>query len=526
MKTTLRILHLEDDRRDAELVRDMLAANSIVADVERVDCECDFVAQLEQNEFDLILADYSLPSFSGISALTIAQEKQPDKPFIFVAGTLGEEAAIETLKSGATDYVLKHRLQKLPRSVWRAMSEVEERTEHGLADEAQKASELRYRRLFESAKDGILILDAQSGGIVDVNPYLIEMLAYSKEELVGKELWEIGVFKDIAASRASFAELQQRGYIRYEDLPLETRDGLVRPVEFVSNSYLEGERRVIRCNIRDISGRKQAEVELREANQHLELALKELRSKSEELVSMTQQLLQASKLATVGELAASIAHELNNPLATVALRAESLLAHLPAQEQARAANVILREVERMASLVSNLLHFSRRSHQQTSSIDVRAELRDSLEFIQYHLLSRKIDIVQYLADDLATIQADRQQLLQVFLNLLTNAGDAMPGGGTLTVRALPGALETGEAAVVIEFSDTGIGIGEEDLPKLWEAFFTTKQEGKGTGLGLPICRRTIEEHGGTINIESCLGTGTTVRIMLPKTTKGLTLDAE
>jgi PAS domain S-box-containing protein len=391
--------------------------------------------------------------------------------------------------------------------------------------EAEMASELRYRRLFESANDGILILDADSGQIVDVNPYLIEMLAYAKEDLVGRKLWEIGVFKDIAASRANFAELQQRGFIRYEDLPLETRYGVVKPVEFVSNSYLEGESRVIQCNIRGISGRKQAEVELREANQHLEQALRELRGKSEELASMTRQLWQASKLATMGELAASIAHELNNPLATVALRAESLLAHLPVRDQV-AVDVILREVERMASLVSNLLQFSRRSHQQISTIDLRAELRDSLEFIQYHLHSRKVEIVQYLADDLPTIQADRQQLQQMFLNLLTNASDAMPRGGTLTVRAHPGALENGEAAVVIEFSDTGIGISDEDLPKLWEAFFTTKQEGKGTGLGLPICRRTVEEHRGTINIESWLGKGTTVRIMLPTTKKGLTLDAE
>jgi signal transduction histidine kinase len=294
----------------------------------------------------------------------------------------------------------------------------------------------------------------------------------------------------------------------------------------VSNSYLEGESPVIQCNIRDMSGRKQVEVELREVNQHLERALKELRSKSEELASMTQQLWQASKLATMGELAASIAHELNNPLATVALRAESLLAHLPVEEQSRAADVILREVERMASLVSNLLQFSRRSHQQISSLDLRAELRDSLEFIQYHLHSRKIDIVQDLADDLATIQADRQQLQQMFLNLLTNASDAMPEGGTLTVRALPGTFENGGAAVVIEFSDTGIGISQEDLPKLWEAFFTTKQAGKGTGLGLPICRRTVEEHHGTINIESCLGKGTTVRIILPATKEGMALDVK
>ena len=520
MKTTLRILHLEDDRRDTELVRDTLAANSIVADVERVDCEGDFVAQLEQNEFDLILADYSLPSFSGISALTIAQEKRPDKPFIFVSGTPGEEAAIETLKRGATDYVLKRRLQKLPLSVWRAMSEVEERTEHGLADEARRASELRYRRLFEAAKDGILILDADSGQIVDVNPYLIEMLGLSKEELAGKELWEIGPFQDIVASKLAFAELKERGYIRYEDLPLETRDGIVRPVEFVSNSYLEGENRVIQCNIRDISGRKQVEVELREANQQLERALKELRTKSEELASMTQQVWQSSKLATMGELAASIAHELNNPLATISLHAEILVGQLAANHRP-SLHVIEQEVERMATLVSNLLVFSRRSHRQVSTVDLREELTTLLDFIQYHLRSHKIDIVNDCSIVLPTVQADRQQLRQVFLNLITNASDAMPQGGTLTVKGRAGVMANGQTAVVVEFSDTGTGVLTGDLPRLGEPFFTTKPEGKGTGLGLAICRRTVEEHRGTIEMETDLGKGMTVRITLPASNEGI-----
>jgi PAS domain S-box-containing protein len=512
MKTTLRILHLEDDRRDAELVRDTLAASSIVADVERVDCECDFVTQLEQNEFDLILADYSPPSFSGISALTIAREKRPDKPFIFVSGTPGEEAAIETLKSGATDYVLKHRLEKLPLSVWRAMSEVEERTERGLADEAQRASELRYRRLFESAKDGILILNADSGQIVDVNPYLIEMLGFSKEELVGKELWEIGPFKDIVASKLAFAELQQRGYIRYENLPLESREGLVRQVEFVSNSYLAGESRVIQCNIRDITDRKLAE----------ERALAELQTKTHELASMTQQLWQASKLATMGELAASVAHELNNPLATISLHAEVLVGQLAADDpNRRSLLVIEQEVERMATLVSNLLLFSRRSHKQICTVDICEELTNLLEFIQYHLRSHKIDIVQDFAAVLPTVQADRQQLRQVFLNLISNASDAMPEGGTLTVRSRAGAMAGGQTAVVVEFSDTGIGVQTGDLPRLWEPFFTTKPEGKGIGLGLAICRRTVEEHRGTIEIETGRGRGTTVRITLPATDEGI-----
>jgi len=389
-------------------------------------------------------------------------------------------------------------------------------THRKLLEEALQISEVRYRRLFESAKDGILILDAESGQIVDVNPYLIEMLGFSKEELAGKELWEIGPFKDIVASKLAFAELQRRGYIRYENLPLESREGLVRQVEFVSNSYLAGESRVIQCNIRDITDRKLAE----------ERALAELQNKTHELASMTQQLWQASKLATMGELAASVAHELNNPLATISLHAEVLVDQLAADDpHRRSLLVIEQEVERMATLVSNLLLFSRRSHRQICTVDLREELTNLLDFIQYHLRSHKIDIVQDFAAFLPTVQADRQQLRQVFLNLISNASDAMPRGGTLTVRSRVGAMAAGQTAVVVEFSDTGTGIQAGDLPRLWEPFFTTKPEGKGIGLGLAICRRTVEGHRGTIEIETGPGKGTTARITLPATDEGVEVAA-
>jgi PAS domain S-box-containing protein len=389
-------------------------------------------------------------------------------------------------------------------------------THRKLLEQALQISELRYRRLFESAKDGILILDAESGQIVDVNPYLIEMLGFSKEELAGKELWEIGPFKDIVASKLAFAELQRRGYIRYENLPLESREGLVRQVEFVSNSYLAGESRVIQCNIRDITERKLAE----------ERALAELQNKTHELASMTQQLWQASKLATMGELAASVAHELNNPLATISLHAEVLVGQLAADDpHRRSLLVIEQEVERMATLVSNLLLFSRRSHRQICTMDLREELTNLLDFIQYHLRSHKIDIVQDFAAFLPTVQADRQQLRQVFLNLISNASDAMPEGGTLTVKSRAGAMNGGQTAVVVEFSDTGTGIQAGDLPRLWEPFFTTKPEGKGIGLGLAICRRTVEGHRGTIEIETGPGKGTTARITLPASEEGVEVAA-
>src|ERR1700693_1887595 len=145
---------------------------------------------------------------------------------------------------------------------------MQEETEPKHSEEALRASELRYRRLFETAKDGILILDAKTGQITDVNPFLVNLLGYSYDDFIGTPLWEIGPFKDIKECKLAFLELQEKEYIRYESLPLETKDGRSIAVEFVSNVYgLSGGTRVIQCNIRDITRRKQAEDALRQAEQ-------------------------------------------------------------------------------------------------------------------------------------------------------------------------------------------------------------------------------------------------------------------
>ena len=136
-------------------------------------------------------------------------------------------------------------------------------------DEALIASEASYRLLFESARDGILILDGETGMVVEVNPFLIELLGYSHEQFVGKAVWELGFLKDIVANRDKFAELQQQEYIRYEDLPLETSDGRRVNVEFVSNIYLVGTKKLIRCNIRDITDRKEIEAGLEKTRKEL-----------------------------------------------------------------------------------------------------------------------------------------------------------------------------------------------------------------------------------------------------------------
>jgi signal transduction histidine kinase/CheY-like chemotaxis protein len=243
-------------------------------------------------------------------------------------------------------------------------------------------------------------------------------------------------------------------------------------------------------------------------------AEEDLRTKIVELAAMTQQFWQASKLATIGELAASIAHELNNPLATISLRTERLLGEVAESDaKRRPLEIIGQETERMANLVSNLLQFSRRDHQQLSTMDITKEIETTLEFIEHSLRSRKINVVLEFAASLPPLHADRQQLRQLFLNLLTNASDAMPQGGTLTVRVA--AVNDGANVLVIEFADTGTGVTVEDLARVWEPFFTTKEEGNGTGLGLAICRRIVEEQHGSISIESVVKEGTTLRITFP-----------
>jgi signal transduction histidine kinase len=247
-----------------------------------------------------------------------------------------------------------------------------------------------------------------------------------------------------------------------------------------------------------------------------EQALAELRAKTEELKATTQQLWQAARLAGVGELAASIAHELNNPLGTVHLRLESVLAKTVEDDpRRRPLEIVMQEVERMARLVANLLQFSRPGREEVSTVDVCEEVAKTIELTEHHFRKRQVRVRPLCAHgEVPAIFADRQQLRQVFLNLFTNAADAMPNGGTLTLRVRNGEL-AGGAAVVIEVADTGVGIPAEDLARVFEPFFTTKEEGKGTGLGLAICKRIVQQHNGTLEVESKVGEGTTIRLTLP-----------
>jgi PAS domain S-box-containing protein len=261
--TTLRILAIEDDGNFAATLKRLLQTklHAEVAVADTIDAARE---HLSSGSFDLITLDVQLPDGDGLDFLSKIKLELDLAPVIVVTGRGDEPTAARAFEAGASGYVIKdNRLGSyLPPVMRRAL-------EHRWTEESLRVSEIRYRRLFEAAKDGILILDAESGRITDVNPFLKDLLGYSDEEMLGGHLWDIGPFRDVAESKELFKTLQEKDYVRYEHLPLQARDGRSVDVEFVSNVYQADHRPVIQCNIRDISQRRKHEI--RQTREYLTL---------------------------------------------------------------------------------------------------------------------------------------------------------------------------------------------------------------------------------------------------------------
>jgi PAS domain S-box-containing protein len=381
---------------------------------------------------------------------------------------------------------------------------------------AKTTAELeQHSRLLDLAQ--VLVRDANDDRIILWNRGAEKFYGWTKEEALGRSSHELLQTVFPVPRESIEAEIFNAGHWEGE-LTHTCRDG--KRVTVASHQVLQRNERgepvaILEAN-NDITDRKEAEKQLAEHVLKLSTSEEALLAKNHELQTMSGQLWHAAKLATVGELAASIAHELNNPLATVTLRVDSMLSQTAESDSRhQALSIVGHEVDRMSNLVANLLQFSRRKGSQVSTIDIRTEVEGTLELLHSHLTNRKIHLAMDFAPDVQMVHADRQQLRQVFLNLLTNAADAMPSGGTLTIRGVPCNLDQGTSALRLEFADTGVGINDQDLAKVTEPFYTTKPEGKGTGLGLAICKRIVQEHRGEFDIASEFGKGTTVRITLP-----------
>jgi PAS domain S-box-containing protein len=353
-----------------------------------------------------------------------------------------------------------------------------------------RTSEIRYRRLFESARDGILILDAATRKITDVNPFMVKLLGYPRGLFLGKELWQIGLLEDVKTSRLAFRELKRNGYIRYEDLPLETKDGKRREVEFVSNVYDEGGHQVIQCNIRDITTRKQGEEEFKQ----LMVREKEARAEAEEANHVKDEFL------------ATVSHELRTPL-TAILGWSTMLRNdtLDEATSALALDVIDRNAKTQAQLIEDLLDLSRiingNLHLQVRPVGLEEIVNATIECLCPAADVKAIQIQALLDPDVGLVSGDPIRLQQAVANLLANAIKFTPEGGRVKVK-----LERVNSDALINVTDTGAGISADFLPNVFDRFrqadsASTRKYG-GLGLGLAIVRKIVEMHGGTVMAES------------------------
>lgn len=377
-------------------------------------------------------------------------------------------------------------------------------TERKQAEEKLIVSEVRYRRLFEAAKDGILILDAETGIVTDANPFLVEMLGLPQEEICGKGLWELGFFKDIAANKANFLELQKTEFIRYEDLPLETADGRRVQVEFVSNVYQVDHHKVIQCNIRDITERKQAEEQLARYTEKLEEMVDE---RTRSLRDAQEQLIRQERLSMLGQVAGSIGHELRNPLGVISNAIYFLKLTLADSSDKVKEYLDIIEHETLSSdkIVTELLDFTRIKSMERRQISI-PNLADQV--FERYPAPASVRAALEIPADLPEAFADPYHVTQILGNLLTNAYQAMPEGGQLSITA-----SVYGDMIQITVRDTGVGIPPENLQKIFEPLFTTKA--RGIGLGLAVSQKLAEANSGRIEVQSEPGTGSQFTLCLP-----------
>ena len=374
---------------------------------------------------------------------------------------------------------------------------MEDITDSRRAEAALIDSEVRYRRLFETAQDAILILDANTKKILDANPFIADLLGYSQAEFVGKELWQLGLFQDVQESMAAFRELREHGYIRYEHLPLQAKDGRQVDVEFVSNVYQVDHRMVMQCNIRDITERRRLELQTHEQAE----ALAELHRRKDEFLAM-------------------LSHELRNPLSAIfnALHILQLQDHdNPIQRKAKI--ILERQVGQLAHLVDDLLEVSRvitgRIQLHPQDLEMRGIVERACESARSVIEIHKHQLTVSLPAEPLWLLADPTRLEQVIVNLLNNAAKYTDDGGQIWLTAQQ---EGGE--VVVRVRDTGAGITPELLPRIFDLFTqadrTLDRSQGGLGIGLSLVQKLVELHGGTVEARSAgLGQGSEFIVRLP-----------
>ena len=491
------ILLLEGSPREADDTLSCLGRAVIAHQVERVETRSDFIAALSERRFDLILADYVLPDFDGLAALDLAQALAPETPFIFVSDTLGEDRAIESLHRGATDYVVKARLERLVPAVRRALTESQRRNEHRRA-----AASLRMA--LEAGRMGTWEHDLATGAL-RWSEDASGGLGIRTEEFGGT----LGGFLQLVHQddRARLCGALERAVTGPADQLVEFRfqrsDGEIGWLNLAARVLADSAGRPVR-----LVGIGTDMTERRRSEEHLR---------------------QVQRMEALGRLAGGIAHEANNQMAVVLGFADFVLRRpeIPADVRSDVEQ-IRRAAERTAAITRQLLTFSRRQVVRPEVLQLNDVINAFEPVLRRSLTERSR--VELRLGAVQRVSIGRGQLEQVLLNLVLNASDAMPEGGAVVVETADTASPTAQGRrnsgfailpgdyVEIAITDTGIGMDPDTLDRIFEPFFTTKEVGKGTGLGLAAVYGIVKQAEGYVFAESTPGRGTTFRVYLPAAT--------
>jgi two-component system, cell cycle sensor histidine kinase and response regulator CckA len=512
MSEPVRVLIVEDDPVDADLMVRELKRGGFAPDWVRVQTESEYLAELEK-EPEVILSDSNLPLFDGFEALDLMQKCGLDIPFILVSGRMGEDVAVDAMKRGAFDYLLKDRLARLGEAVRRALEERRLRAERTWAVGALRQSEERYRLVSEASSDYVYSLKVDPDGtltcewitepfsritgfgLADINSGGWECLCHPEDLAIAKQHLESLLAGQSGSIDLRIVTKEKRvRWIRVHERPVFDRDG--KRVERIYGAA------------QDITVQKQLE----------------------------EQLLQSRKMEAIGQLAGGVAHDFNN-LLTVICGYGDLLKKLPDIGAAahEYAGEILEAAKRAAQLTRQLLAFGRRQVMQSRTINLNGIVAD-IEKLLRRLIGEDVELRTSLDPALGLVKVDPGQIEQVIMNLAVNARDAMPRGGRLTIETAniafdrnhpdQQAMPQGGPHVMLAVSDTGSGMDAETAARVFEPFFTTKELGKGTGLGLAMAYGIVNQSGGDIRVYTELGKGTTFKIYLPRLEKAVEAVAE
>ncbi len=393
------------------------------------------------------------------------------------------------------------------------------RSDSGI-ERGQKSSE-KYEAIFEHVSDAIFTVSSEDG-FDDANMAALEMTGYLKNEFMTLKMENLDPGSRLPSRMRPLSRTLLEHEGTYEDIAILCKDGQIRVVDLSVRKVKNQGKELAIALLRDVTEKKRMEREVITKHQELRNAYLELEKKNADLKSTQEMLVQAGKMAALGELAAGIAHELNQPLMSIrgyAQELEYMLTTIQASEAFKNESALsLKEIvtgaDKMAKIISHLRTFTRKSTEDFENVDIHTPIEEALKMVSRQLQSHGIEVVRDFEKNAPKVYANALQLEQVFINMTTNARDAIDatkrGKGKISIRT-----RSAGKFVEVRFQDDGIGMTEKTLAKAFNPFFTTKEVGKGMGLGLSLSYGMINKIHGSIRIESEEGRGTTFVIQVP-----------